>query len=200
MRSLLTLVLLVLGPICHGNVPALQLGRALPNGCMVHAILYVAGLDPAIGKAEVVKVAGGGGIPHAIAVVSAADGRRYGRDEDLGVFALDDLSPQEAYDRARQRALARGRISGGSNEIGASEERRSLRDAHDRLAAAGFEPQRVANVLVWQTGGTAYVYSPLRGSAEVRTCSRNLARIAAAALKYWAGRRQGTTHPGRSLR
>jgi hypothetical protein len=186
MRTLICLLLVLSAPACFGQVPALFLGRPLPNGCLVHAVLYMSGLDPVVGKAEMVKVVGGGGIGHVITVITTPDGRRYGRDEDLGVFALAGRSPQAAYDRARREAIASRRLSSGASDVGAGEQERSLRAAFERLSGAGLQPQRVNDVVVWRFGGCIYVYSPLRGSAEIRTCSTNLVRAAAAAVNYWA--------------
>lgn len=188
MRSLLTLVLVLVGPACFGGVPAKPLGRSLPNGCVVHAMLYMASLDPDAGTAEMVRVVGGGGVPHVIVVVSSPDGRRYGRDEDLGVFALGELSPQAAFDQARRRAIASRGFRGGAASVGQRERDRSLRAAYELLEAAGFQPTRVGDVVVWRLGAMAYVYSPLRGCAEIRTCSQNLMRIASAAVRYWTTR------------
>ncbi len=188
MRLLLALVVLLTGPICWAGIPALHLGRPLPNGCIIHALLYMAGLDPVVGTAEMVKVVGGGGVPHVIAVVSKPDGTRYGRDEEVGVFALGRLTPQAAYNRARQEAIGTKGLSGGVNVVGELESARSLRVAFEKLHAAGFQPERVRDVIVWRIGAIAYVYSPSRGCAEIRTCSRDFFRIAAAALNYWTGR------------
>jgi hypothetical protein len=186
MRTLLSMLLMLVAPACFGRVPELSLGRPLANGCLVHAVLYIAGLDPVIGRASIVKVVGGGGVPHVITVVTTPDGARYGRDEDLGVFALGEESPQEAYDRARREAIASRRIASGSTEVGVFEKNRSLRAAFDRLTGAGLQPERVGDVIVWRFNGNVYVYSPVRGSAEIRTCSQNMVRAAAAALRHWA--------------
>jgi len=188
MRVLLHLVLLFTATAGFGEVPALDLGRPLPNGCVIHALLYATALDPAVGTAEVVKVTGGGGVPHAIAVVTTPAGARFGRDEFLGVFALGTRTPQEAYDRARREAMARRRIGSGRDIVGASEERRSLSEAYARLEAAGFGPRQVKDTIVWHAGVITYVYSPKRGCAEIRTCSRDSVRIAAVAADYWEGR------------
>lgn len=190
MRAFLGILLILTAPACFGRVPELFLGRPLPNGCLVHAVLYIAGLDPVVGKAEMVKVVGGGGVPHVIAVIETKDGTRYGRDEDLGVFLLGDRSPQAAFDSARRRAIASGGFRGGVSSVGSREKDRSLRTALEKLDAAGLEPERVKDVIVWRFGGNVYVYSPERGCAEIRTCSRNLLRIAAAAIHYWTGNLQ----------
>ncbi len=188
MRSLLTLILVLVGPACFGGVPAKRLGSPLPNGCVIHAMLYMASLDPDAGTAEMVRVVGGGGVPHVIVVVSSPDGRRFGRDEDLGVFALGELSPQAAFDAARRQAIASRAFRGGALSVGRHEARRSLRAAFELLQAAGFQPTRVGEVVVWRMGAMAYVYSPRRGCAEIRTCSRNLMRIASVAVRYWTSR------------
>lgn len=188
MRALLCLAFLILGPVCFADIPALKLGRPLPNGCLIHAMLYIAGLDPTIGTGEMVAVLGGGGVPHVIAVISTADGRRYGRDEDLGVFVIGDEDPQAAFDQARREAVAARRFRGGATIGGRAEVRRSLRAAYERLQSAGFSPAQMNDLVIWRTGANVYVYSPARGCAQIRTCSQNLARIATAAMHHWTRR------------
>jgi hypothetical protein len=188
MRAFLILAVFLSGSLCRAEVPFLDLGRPLPNGCVIHAMLYRAHLDPSVGSVELVKVVGGGGVPHVIAVVSTPEGVRYGRDEDLGVFALRELSPQAAYDRARQAATATDFFSRGTDALGVWEQARSLRAAFERLEVAGFNPERVGDVVVWRMAGIVYVYSPARGCAEVRTWSRDLLRIVSVAWDYWIAR------------
>lgn len=185
MRPLLAVAIFLSSLACHGEPPASPLPRPLPNGCMIHALLYIAGLDPAVGTAEVVTILGGGGIAHAIAVVTLPDGTRYGRDEDLGVFPLRGESAQKAFDQARREAIRRAGFRGRAGVVGGGEARRGLREALERLAAVGFEPEVVAGTVVWRIRGTAYVYSPRHGCVELRTRSWDPARIARAAARYW---------------